>query len=101
MASSKQMAGRGRRLAVAPGGQRAHPLLATARRRPVALPWRVALALLALSVAGLLAACGPEASRTRGGGLGADIGNRGATVQMHGSPNPYFQAPAVGKGVAP
>ena len=32
----------------------------------------------------LLTACSPEASRTRGGGPGADVGNRGASVQLHG-----------------
>ncbi|ACZ40791.1 hypothetical protein [Sphaerobacter thermophilus] len=35
-------------------------------------------------VAFLLAACGPEAKRTRAGGPGADIGNRKETVELHG-----------------
>ena len=32
--------------------------------------------------------CSPEAQRTRGGGPGADIGNRDATVQLHGDVPP-------------
>jgi hypothetical protein len=61
------------------------------------LPRRRALA--GLLVAGLtLAACGPEAGRVRGGGPGADIGNRGATVDLHGEVNPAYRVPTVGKG---
>ncbi|MDI3339963.1 MAG: hypothetical protein QJR03_05460 [Sphaerobacter sp.] len=44
---------------------------------------RVILAVVLTSLV-LLAGCGPEASRTRGGGPGADIGNRSGTVQLHG-----------------
>lgn len=55
--------------------------------------------LLVLQLAALaLAACGPEASRTRGGGAGADVGNHGVPVQIHGQTNPAFDVPAVGKG---
>ena len=58
---------------------------------------------LALVVAGLLAAgCSPEASRTRGGGRGADPGNRGGTVELHGKRAPgqmFYRTPAVGQGV--
>jgi hypothetical protein len=39
----------------------------------------------------------PEAARTRGGGPGADVGNRGAVVEIHGTTNPGFDVPAVGK----
>ncbi|MCX2727972.1 hypothetical protein OO015_10770 [Thermomicrobium sp. 4228-Ro] len=43
-----------------------------------------ALRILAITVlSGALIACGPEASRTRGGGPGADIGNRGSEIQLH------------------
>ena len=55
--------------------------MATTRRgsgRRLLLP----LALLALALS--LAACGPEADRERGGGEGADIGNHGDEVQLHG-----------------
>lgn len=54
-----------------------------------------ALALLALL--GLAAGCGsPEASRTRGGGAGADTGNTGPAVQMHGGSRPYQGTPCLG-----
>jgi hypothetical protein len=42
----------------------------------------------------LLAACtSPEATRTRGGGPGADVGNRGGVVQMHEGSHPYWRTP--------
>ena len=58
----------------------------------------MALAPLVLAAAAL-AACtvSPEASRTRGGGPGADTGNRGPVVEMHGPTNPGFEVPAIGK----
>lgn len=47
----------------------------------------------------VLAACGsPEAARTQGGGPGGDIGNRGATVQMHEGSRPYHHTPRVVPG---
>ena len=46
--------------------------------------------LLAVALLG----CGsPEATRTRGGGPGADVGNRGSTVFMHEGAQPYFATP--------
>jgi hypothetical protein len=57
----------------------------------------------ALLVAGVVALVGsgcsvsPEAERVRGGGPGADIGNHGAVVEMHGPTNPSHQVPSVGK----
>jgi hypothetical protein len=57
------------------------------------------VALCGLLIAGLvLAGCGPEASRVRAGGSGADIGNHGATIDLHGQLNPHYRVPAVGKG---
>ena len=50
---------------------------------------------LALLAAGLVACTSPEAERTRGGGPGADIGNRGSVVRMHGGAPPYYQTPCV------
>jgi hypothetical protein len=35
----------------------------------------------------------PEASRSRGGGAGADVGNRPATVQMHEGSNQFWRTP--------
>ena len=58
--------------------------------------------IAALLVAGLLlTACSPEATRTRSGGPGADIGNHGRTVEMHGQQGPdgmYYQTPTMGQG---
>jgi hypothetical protein len=49
------------------------------------LPLVVALALLG---------CGsPEASRTRGGGAGGDVGNRREVVRMHEGSRPYYRTP--------
>lgn len=46
------------------------------------------------SVAIVLAACtSPESTRTRGGGPGADIGNRGSEVMMHEGSKPYHGTP--------
>jgi hypothetical protein len=55
------------------------------------------LALLVSAVV-LLMACSPEASRTRGGGPGADIGNRATEVQLHpGGPKIiYYNTPKEG-----
>lgn len=40
-----------------------------------------------------LACTSPEAARVRGGGPGADPGNRDAVVEMHGGSQPYFGTP--------
>jgi hypothetical protein len=37
----------------------------------------------------------PEAERTRGGGPGADIGNRGSPVVMHEGSKPYEKTPRL------
>ncbi|HET6578196.1 MAG TPA: hypothetical protein VFG66_07735 [Gemmatimonadales bacterium] len=56
-------------------------------------PARAAILLLPLAAA---AACAsPEAARTRGGGPGADVGNRTPTVEMHAGAQPYHQTPCV------
>jgi hypothetical protein len=59
------------------------------------------LGLLLLTATLLLAACGPEATRTRGGGPGADPGNRvlGPSVEIHGQSNPAYQTPRFGKAI--
>lgn len=44
----------------------------------------------------LLTACAsPEAVRTRGGGPGADVGNRGEPVEIHAGAEPYYQTPCA------
>ena len=51
---------------------------------------RALLPLLLLAVG----ACGsPEARRERGGGPGADAGNRDAVVDIHEGAEPYFDTP--------
>lgn len=52
-------------------------------------------ALVALALIGSLAGCdSPEAIRTRGGGAGADVGNRGR-VELHGGAVMYAGTPVV------
>ncbi len=44
----------------------------------------------------LLTACAsPEAARTRGGGAGADVGNRGEPVEIHDGAEPYYKTPCA------
>jgi hypothetical protein len=43
-----------------------------------------------------LAGCAsPERTRTRGGGPGADIGNRAKVVEMHEGSQPFWKTPKV------
>jgi hypothetical protein len=55
---------------------------------------RTALALVLVFLADM-PACTPEASRTRGGGRGADVDNRGGDVLLHEARRPYFNTPVV------
>jgi hypothetical protein len=53
---------------------------------------------LAILLAAALAAAAcqsPEASRSMGGGPGADVGNRSATVEMHEGSQPFWQTPRL------
>lgn len=43
----------------------------------------------------VLGCASPEASRTRGGGPGADGGNRGEVVEMHAGAEPYHRTPQL------
>ena len=58
--------------------------------------------LLLIVLATAVCGCSPEAQRTRGGGPGADIGNRGASVQLHGDVPPeqriFYRTPHKGVG---
>jgi len=56
---------------------------------------RGALMLGLLLGALAVAACSPEGSRTRSSGQGADTGNRGPSVELHGQRNPYFETPRL------
>jgi hypothetical protein len=61
--------------------------------------WR--RAIVALLVAGSGLGCtSPEATRTRGGGPGADVGNhpRGP-VELHAGARMYSGTPTAGKGI--
>jgi hypothetical protein len=58
---------------------------------------RAALVLIALLA---VVGCSPEDGRARGGGLGADVGNTGLPIQLHGARgrnNPSFHTPEVGR----
>jgi hypothetical protein len=53
-----------------------------------------AITLIALLC--LLAGCAsPERTRTRGGGPGADVGNRTKSVQMHEGSRPFENTPKI------
>lgn len=57
----------------------------------------VRFSLLTLGMLTVCAACAsPEAQRTRGGGPGADTGNRDAVVELHAGARPYYQTPCRG-----
>ena len=51
--------------------------------------------LLAAIAIGLAACTSPEATRARGGGPGADKGNRGDVVRMHEGSRPYAGTPRL------
>jgi hypothetical protein len=53
-----------------------------------------AAAVIVLSF-GILGCTSPELTRTRGGGPGGDVGNRGAVVRMHEGANPYENTPKM------
>lgn len=57
---------------------------------------RLAAAFVLLT---LVACTSPEARRVRGGGPGADVGNRGAVVEFHRGAEPYYRTPCVTAGV--
>jgi hypothetical protein len=56
---------------------------------------RLALALPLVAGVILAACASPEATRLRAGGPGADVGNRGAVVNMHEGSRPYWDTPRV------
>ena len=43
----------------------------------------------------LLGCTSPEATRARGEGPGADVGNRGAIVEMHEGSKPFYETPSI------
>jgi hypothetical protein len=56
---------------------------------------RFALITVAALVFYLAACASPEATRTRGGGPGADVGNRGKVVDMHEGSRPFENTPKI------
>jgi hypothetical protein len=54
---------------------------------------RFALITVAALVFYLAACASPETTRTRGGGPGADVGNRGKVVDMHEGSQPFWKTP--------
>ena len=55
----------------------------------------------ALAVVALAACTSPEAERVRGGGPGADVGNRGNPVVMHEGSRPYAGTPNLIPAASP
>ena len=56
--------------------------------------WRRAgTSVLLMLLLGLGACTSPEASRTRGGGAGGDVGNRDAVVEIHAGARLYYHTP--------
>jgi hypothetical protein len=55
--------------------------------------WRVAI--VCTSALALTACVSPEATRTRGGGPGADPQNRPEQVRMHEGSRPFWRTPVV------
>jgi hypothetical protein len=61
---------------------------------------RIGLLIVAASLLAAATGCSPEDGRTRGGGLGADVGNTALPIQMHGNRernNPSARVPDVGR----
>ena len=52
--------------------------------------------IIFLAVICVLAACAsPETGRSRGGGPGADVGNRTKVVRMHEGADPFYKTPKL------
>ena len=54
---------------------------------------RVCRVALMVICAALAACASPETTRTRGGGPGADVGNKPKTVKIHEGSEPYWKTP--------
>ncbi len=55
--------------------------------------------VIAALAAALFACSSPEATRSRGGGPGADVGNRRGEVQLHAGSSTYYGTPTAGGGI--
>jgi hypothetical protein len=55
---------------------------------------RLWMLIVLLGGCAAVAACAsPETTRTRGGGPGADVGNRRQTVKLHEGSDPFWKTP--------
>lgn len=54
------------------------------------------MVLITVLLAGFVTGCAsPEATRTRAGGPGADVGNTATPVELHAGARPYHATPNV------
>jgi hypothetical protein len=56
---------------------------------------RLSLVGLGLAMTLALGCASPESTRTRGGGPGADVGNRGQVVRLHEGSGPFHDTPRL------
>ena len=55
----------------------------------------LAMILLTALLLYLVGCASPETTRMRGGGPGADVGNRGKVVEMHEGSQPFWKTPKI------
>jgi len=53
----------------------------------------IAVSMLLVGCVAVAACTSPEATRTRGDGPGADVGNRRKTVNLHEGSDPFWKTP--------
>ena len=53
----------------------------------------IAVSMLLVGCVAVAACTSPEATRTRGDGPGADVGNRRDTVNLHEGSDPFWKTP--------
>jgi hypothetical protein len=56
---------------------------------------RISTVTIVLAALTATACRSPEGERTRGGGPGADVRNRGPVVQMHAGSRMYYETPCL------
>ena len=56
------------------------------------------LTILLIALTALAACDSPEATRTRAGGPGADVGNHDKVVEMHEGSRPFWETPQIIEG---
>jgi hypothetical protein len=56
---------------------------------------KLTLVILLAGFTSLAACASPETTRTRGGGPGADLGNRTKVVEMHEGSRPFWKTPQI------